>query len=76
MVNLDTSLQGLNSAQDAFDQAATKVAQAYVPNQPVDSVSLSDAMVSMLQAGTEFQANLKAVEAGEQLQKSLLNILA
>ena len=76
MVNLDTSLQGLNSAQNAFDQAATKVAQAYEPNEPVDQVSLSDAMVSLLQASTDYQANLKSLEAGEQLQKSLLNILA
>ncbi len=76
MVNLDTSLQGLNSAQDAFDQAATKVAQAFDPNQPVDQVSLSDAMVSMLQASTDYQANLKSLEAGEQMQKTLLNILA
>lgn len=77
MVNLSTPLQGLNSAQEAFDQAASKVAQPIQPNQvQQDEVSLSDAMVSMLQASNDYVANLKSLEAGNQMQKSLLNILA
>lgn len=77
MVSLDTPLQGLNRAQESFDQAASKVAQPISPSQPQqDTVSLSDAMVSMLQASNDYQANLKSLEAGNQMQKSLLNILA
>jgi len=77
MVSLDTPLQGLTSAQEAFDQAASKVAQPIEPSQPQqDTVSLSDAMVSMLQAANDYQANLKSLEVGNQMQKSLLNILA
>jgi flagellar hook protein FlgE len=77
MVNLSTPLQGLTSAQEAFDQAASKVAQPVQLSQSQqDEVSLSDAMVSMLQAGNDYQANLKSLEAGNQMQKSLLNILA
>jgi len=77
MVSLDTPLQGLNRAQESFDQAASKVAQPIEPSQPQqDTVSLSDAMVSMLQAANDYQANLKSLEVGNQMQKSLLNILA
>jgi hypothetical protein len=77
MVSLDTPLQGLNRAQESFDQAAAKVAQPIEPNQPQqDQVSLSDAMVSMLQSANDYQANLKSLEVGNQMQKSLLNILA
>lgn len=77
MVSLDTPLQGLSRAQESFDQAASKVAQPIEPSQPQqDEVSLSDAMVSMMQAATDYQANLKSLEAGNQMQKSLLNILA
>jgi len=74
---MDTPLQGLSRAQESFDQAASKVAQPIELNQPQqDQVSLSDAMVSMMQASTDYQANLKSLEAGNQMQKSLLNILA
>jgi len=77
MVSMDTPLQGLSRAQESFDQAASKVAQPIELNQPQqDQVSLSDAMVSMMQASTDYQANLKSLEAGNQMQKSLLNILA
>ena len=77
MVSLDTPLQGLSRAQESFDQSASKVAQPIEPSQPQqDTVSLSDAMVSMLQAANDYQANLKSLEAGNQMQKSLLNILA
>jgi flagellar hook protein FlgE len=77
MVSMDTPLQGLNRAQESFDQAASKVAQPIEPNQPQqDQVSLSDAMVSMLQSANDYQANLKSLEVGNQMQKSLLNILA
>ena len=77
MVSLDTPLQGLSSAQEAFDQAASKVAQPIQPNQPQqDQVSLSDAMVSMLQAANDYKANLKSLEVSNDMQKSLLNILA
>lgn len=76
MVSLDTPLQGLTRAQEAFDQAASKVAQPIEPTQPQqDTVSLSDAMVSLLQAANSYQANLKSLEVGNQMQKSLLNIL-
>jgi hypothetical protein len=77
MVSLDTPLQGLSRAQDAFDQAASKVAQPIEPNQPQqDEVSLSDAMVSMLQASNDYVANLKSLEVTNSMQKSLLNIIA
>ena len=76
MVSLDTPLQGLTRAQEAFNQAASKVAQPIEPTQPQqDTVSLSDAMVSLLQAANSYQANLKSLEVGNQMQKSLLNIL-
>jgi flagellar basal body rod protein FlgC len=78
MVALNTPLQGISQAQDAFDQAASKVVQATTPTQPQqqDQVSLSDAMVSMLQASNSFQANVKSFQVSDDMQKSLLNIFA
>jgi flagellar basal body rod protein FlgC len=77
MVSLDTPLQGMARAQEAFDQAASKVAQPISPAQvQQDEVSLSDAMVSMLQAGNNYEANLKSLDVANSMQKSLLNIVA
>jgi hypothetical protein len=77
MVSLDTPLQGLARAQESFDQAASKVAQPIEPDQPQqDEVSLSDAMVSLLQASNDYQVNLKSLDVSNSLQKSLLNIVA
>lgn len=77
MVSLNTPLQGLAMAQEAFNQAASKVAQPIEPSQPQqDKTSLSDAMVSMLQASNDYQANLKSLEVQSTMQNSLLNIFA
>lgn len=76
MVSLDTPLQGMAQAQEAFNQAASKVAQPITPTQPQqDEVSLSDAMVSMLQASNDYVANLKALDVQNSMQKSLLSMV-
>jgi flagellar basal body rod protein FlgC len=77
VVSLDSPLQGMTRAQEAFDQAASKVAQPMRPNQvQQDEVSLSDAMVSMLQASNNYEANFKSLDVANSMQKSLLNIVA
>jgi flagellar basal body rod protein FlgC len=86
MVALNSPLDGLASAQTAFDQAASNIASppsvvssgdtsGDTPDSQ-DQVSLSDAAVAMIQAGNDYQANLKALEVTNDMQKSLLNILA
>ena len=77
MVNLDTPLDGLARAQTSFDQAAAKIAQPVsVDQNPQDQVSLSDNMVALMQSATDYKANLKSLEVSNDMQKSLLNILA
>jgi flagellar hook-associated protein FlgK len=77
MVGLNTPLEGLARAQTDFDQAAAKVADSFsVDAASQDQVSLSDAAVAMMQAGNDYQANLKSLQVVNDMQKSILNILA
>jgi flagellar hook protein FlgE len=82
MVALNSPLDGLASAQTAFDQAASNIASpppvttSGDTSDSQDQVSLSDAAVAMLQAGNDYQANLKSLQVTNDMQKSLLNILA
>jgi flagellar hook-associated protein FlgK len=77
MVGLNTPLEGLARAQTNFDQAAAKVADSFsVDAASQDQVSLSDAAVAMMQASNDYKANLKSLQVVNDMQKSILNILA
>jgi len=72
------ALQGLQQAQGQLEKTATRIAQAGLPpaDQPSDPVSLSDEMVSLLQAKTDFEANLRVAHTADELQKQTLDLLA
>lgn len=77
MVNLDASLNGILNAGERFDRAAGAIAQASLPVAPAettDSVSLSDAMVALLQARNAFQANVRAEQSMDQMSRNVLNL--
>ena len=78
MVGLDTALQGLVRSQSNFDQAAAKIAQEPLsPEQqnPQNQASLADDMVALMLARNNYEANLKTVQTGNEMQKKLLDLL-
>lgn len=77
MVGLSAPLEGLSRAETSFDSAAAKIAQPVsldAPD-PQDQVSLSDQMVALMQARNEYEANLKSLQTGFQMQKTLLDLM-
>jgi len=73
-----SALQGLNAAETKLDQTASRIAGggAGLSGPPADSVDLSTEMVNLLTAKDQFAANLKSIEAGDQMTKHALDILA
>ena len=75
---LATALQGLNSAEAKVDQAAVRISQAGTAPQGSsgDTVDLAAEIVSLAVGKEEYMANLKALQAGEDLTKHTIDILA
>lgn len=74
-----SSLLGMQNAENQFQVAAGKIAQlpAALQNpQKPDTVDLSAEMVAMLSARDNFMANVEAAKTGDQLQRTLLNLVA
>jgi flagellar hook protein FlgE len=72
------ALAGLNRAEDQLNGAAVTIAGAGAstsPDAPVDSVDLSSAMVSLIQARNNTAANVQVVHVVDEMQKSILNLL-
>jgi hypothetical protein len=76
---LGIAQQGLQQAQGQFDRAAQHVTQAGLntaPSQtPTDSVSLSDAAVSLLSAQSQFETDLGVAHTGKEMEKATLDLL-
>jgi hypothetical protein len=73
---LGTVQPGLMQARTQFDLAAMDVTQASLPTQtPSDSVSLSDAAVSLLTAKNQFQTELSVAHVADQMDQGALNLL-
>jgi flagellar hook-associated protein FlgK len=76
MVGFDNPLEGLARAQASFDNAAAKIAQPPVdPKNQQDQVSLSDEMVALMEARNSYEANLRSLNAVDQMQKTLLDVM-
>jgi len=74
---LGTALQGLNSAETKLDQAASRISHASADTGVSgDSVDLATEMVNMTVAKEEYQANLKALQAGNEIAQHTIDILA
>lgn len=69
----NASLAGLQQAQSQMDQAAATLAD---PTSIMDTVSLSEAVVSMKMAELSFKVNAQAIKAENDMLGSLINILA
>ena len=74
---LGIAQQGLHQAQGQVEKAAQRIAQVGMDAQvPGDSVSLSDNMVSLLNAKNQFEANLGLAKTAYDMQKKTLDLLA
>lgn len=73
-----SALQGLNTAETQLNQTADRISRAAVTgNGPAsDSVDLSTNMVNLLTAKEDYAANLKSLEAGNEMAKHTFDILA
>jgi flagellar basal body rod protein FlgC len=74
---LDGPLQGLARAETSFNNAAEKINKAFVvdPHNPQDQVSLSDAMVALLNSKNDYEANLKSLKTSNEMTQRLLDVL-
>ena len=73
------ALQGLEQASAQVDAAASRIASAGSSSGnpvPTDTVSLSEEMVALMSAKTAFSANVAVFKTAEQLQQSVLNVVA
>ncbi len=74
-----SGVSGLKAAESQLDRAAAEVADATVPT---DQVTLSGSEPDLLQATTDrisgellFRANLKTIQAADQMSNELLDLL-
>lgn len=74
---VQSGLEGLQRAQAAAEKTAARVAQLPLSQggPPEDVVDLSVEAVALMQARNAFSANVKAVETGDDMQRSTLDLL-
>jgi flagellar hook-associated protein FlgK len=70
-------IQGLASAEASFNSAAEKISKSFVvdPQNSQDQVSLSDAMVALLNSKNDYEANLQSLKTSNEMTQKLLDIL-
>ena len=75
---LSTALEGLDRAQDKVDRVAKRLAQfaAFEDSAPVDTIDLSEEMLSLVAAQNAHSVNATVVRTTARMESKLLNILA
>ena len=75
---LAVALQGLNSAESKLDQTAVRISQATAPQNGSSggTIDLAQEMVNLTSAKQEYLVSLKALQAGADLAKHTIDILA
>ena len=75
---VNTSLEGMRRAEAAVDRSATRIARLPVSltGEPRDIVDLSAEAVALIEARNAFSANVKAAQTGQELDRSILDLLA
>jgi hypothetical protein len=69
--------QGLQQAGSQVEKAAVRIANtSQGTDLPPDSVSLSDAMVSLLSSKNQFQADIAVAQTATEMEKKTLDLLA
>jgi len=73
------ALQGLEQAQLQLEASAARVIQSAAASPegvPMDTVSLSEAVVALLGAKNQFSASISVLKTANEMQKNLVNLLA
>jgi len=73
------ALQGLQQADVQLEAAASRIAAAGTSSPDganLDVVDLSQEMVALMSAQTQFSANLATLKTADQMQKSLIDVTA
>ena len=75
---LATALEGLNRAESKVEQATSRISQAGIaPNgSSGDTVDLAQEIVNLTVAKDDYLVNLKALQAGDEMTKHTIDILA
>ena len=66
------ALGGLQQAEAGIQKAASTVAEGASTE---DTVSLSDAAVSLIQGRNDFSANIQTLKAGDQMEKEAIGLI-
>jgi hypothetical protein len=75
MQALQAALEGLQNAELKLDQTARRLVDATSPDAPVDSVSLSDEVVAMLEARNQAAASASVLHTSQEMEKRMLDVL-
>jgi flagellar hook-associated protein FlgK len=78
---MSAALSGMQQAQSNLDKTAQRIAHAGInqagANQaPGDTVDLSTEMVNLMAARQQFSTSARVAHVGDEMQKSLLNMMA
>jgi hypothetical protein len=75
---LGIAQQGLQQAQGQFDKSAQQMAgvSSGSSQKAGDSVSLSDAAVSLVNSQEQYESGLGVVHVAKEMEKATLNLLA
>jgi len=74
---LSIPLEGIRRAELQIDTSASKIARGFTPSSPSggDVVDLSPEILALMQSRRVAEANVKALQSIDQVQKRLINIL-
>jgi len=77
MTGLMPPVTGLLHSMEQFNQAASQIARETVPGSDAqDTTDLSAAAVALVQSKNSFDANTKVVEVADEMDKTLVNMIA
>jgi len=71
---MSVALGGMRNVQSTLERTAERIAA--VSPETSDSVDLSSQMVAMLAARNQFQSNARVIQTADDMQKTLLHLLA
>jgi flagellar hook protein FlgE len=74
MTDFSIPLAGMSAAEGSSDRAATRIANI-AGNMGGDSVDLSAGVVALIEARNNFAANVKVVQAEDQMTRSLYELV-
>jgi len=71
-----TALQGLQTSEAQFNQAASKIAQSpFSSSAQGDIADLSTQAIALLQSKNSFEANIQVLKVDNQISQTLLNVV-